>query len=173
MFQISHRFFHGLPQYELPQKQPQKPIKQQEPPPRVIKTTKLGMQIDESSEEDDEDGLLNENGSSYTNNRNRTRNCKNFFGLRLPNDNSNSRANYNYDDNNIAGKSPNSSTDSQKSASSGNQHDWDVLSVNNRRGSIQHQLTHGARKSSVSSSWSIESSTVGLNEMMGFNRGEH
>jgi hypothetical protein len=153
----------------LPQKQLLKGSTQQVEPTRVIKTTKLGMQIDESSEEEEDDPACDHN-TAFAGNR-VTKNGRNFFGLRLPNNNNSNAACaiYSYDDNGLPGKSPHSSSDSQKFACSSSQNDWEVLSANNRRGSSVQQMVHNTtvRKSSITSSWSVsETASIGMFEMM-------
>lgn len=155
-------FYKGLPNYELPNHTTATNTPAIETPPRIIRTTKLGMEIEESDDDDDDeqdciDNSNNKNVSDYIKQGSFTRsllNNKNLFNLRLINGNNLSSRLSSDELSLLPNKSPispysrqTSSTDSQKSAisTSSQNHDWDAAtSIQNRQ-----------RKSSISSSYSV------------------
>lgn len=165
-------FYKGLPNYELPNHTTATNTPAIETPPRIIRTTKLGMEIEESDDDDEQDCIDNSNNknvSDYIKQGSFTRsllNNKNLFNLRLTNGNNLSSRLSSDELSLLPKKSPispysrqTSSTDSQKSAISttSQNHDWDAAtSIQNRQ-----------RKSSISSSYSVTelgSDSLGVNQ---------
>lgn len=127
-------FFKGLPRYELPQRSNSTRSVQRDVKPRIIKTTKLGMQIDDSSSEEEDDESKNRlgNGSRYFLSENK--------------------------------KSPMSQSLYTSSSESQQINDWDNISMtpstHNRRESCLLIGNH-QRRSSISSNWSMSESSSG------------
>lgn len=161
-------FFKGLPCYELPKEAILIP-KKSEVLPHSIKTTKLGMQLDESSsEEDEEDSPPSNIGFA-----------KNVFALKLKNSISSKYVN---NESNIScSKSPvtvysrqTSSSESQKSGNSNLhniQQDWDNLTVGGHTRVGSQKRYQNQRRGSISSSWSLSESSSGNDSNVTINPG--
>lgn len=149
-------FYKGLPNYELPNCA-NRDFKgdSREQPPKVTKTTKLGMEIE--SDEDDDDGAeaakdeqkIIKNGSFSSN----FLKSRNIFNLRLSTESASRLA---FDSNSLPKKSPvtpysrqTSSSDSQKSGNSlqPQSTDWENPPSNGS--------SHRQRRNSISSCYSI------------------
>lgn len=163
-------FYKGLPNYELPQrdKQATAVLQQQQAPPRVIRTTKLGMEIEDSSSEDEyEDTVDRPNTSDNLANaiNQSVRNNRNIFNLRLSNGTSSSKITV--DDSQINKRSPitpysrqTSSSDSQKSAQS------------TKYSTNEFEIPNRNRRSSISSSRSISECSPGAETNIAVNQSE-
>lgn len=168
-------FYKGLPNYEMPTRSNgDLKCDAREQPPKVTKTTKLGMEIE--SDEDEEDGAeaikdehkINKNGSFSSG----FLKSRNLFNLRLSTD---SGSKITFDSNlSLPKKSPitpysrqTSSSDSQKSATSlqPQMTEWESGTPNS--------ASHRQRRNSISSCYSIvegspavESFTMNQSELM-------
>jgi hypothetical protein len=155
-------FYKGLPKYELPSRSNgDAKSEARDHPPKVIKTTKLGMEIESDEDEDDgmeiprEEQKIVKNGSfssSFLKSRN-------LFNLRLSTD---SGSKFTFDLNSpLPKKSPvtpysrqASSTDSQKSANSLQPQ------TNESEGASPNSVIVRARRNSISSCYSISEGCV-------------
>lgn len=163
-------FYKGLPNYEIPSRS-NGDLKSEarELPPKVTKTTKLGMEIDSDEDEDDGADITMKDEQKFVKNGSFSSNflkSRNLFNLRLSTD---SGSRLTFDSNSsLPKKSPvtpysrqTSSSDSQKSANSLQPQisEWESGSPNN--------VLHRQRRNSISSCYSItEGSSATENFMM-------
>lgn len=155
-------FYKGLPTYELPQRSNSSNNNnkivsnkhEDDTPDKVPKTTKLGMTIEESSEEEEVETVS----------RMSVRQGKSFFGLKL----ANGATSRNIEEARKSPMSPysrqTSSSESQRSCSY-SQLDWDLIS-RNRSGSTAMSTTN-LRRGSVSSSFSLSDTSSGNDSAIG------
>lgn len=151
-------FYKGLPNYEIPS-HANGDLKSEarEQPPKVIKTTKLGMEIESDEDEDDGADIMLKDEQKIVKNGSFSSNflkSRNLFNLRLSTD---SGSRLTFDSNlSLPKKSPvtpysrqTSSSDSQKSANSLQPQvtDWESGSPNS--------IHHRQRRNSISSCYSI------------------
>jgi hypothetical protein len=167
-------FYKGLPNYELPQRDIKATavLQQQQAPPRIIRTTKLGMEIEESSSEDEYQDTVDRPASDMGNltnaiNQISNRSNRNIFNLRLSNGTSSSKISA--DDSQLNKRSPitpysrqTSSSDSQKSAQS----------TNTKYSNNDFEIPTRNRRSSISSSRSISECSPGTESNIAVNQSE-
>lgn len=164
-------FYKGLPNYDIPNRlNGDAPCDSREQPPKVTKTTKLGMEIE--SDEDDEESARDEqkiikNGSFGSN----FLKSRNLFNLRLSTD-AGSKFTFDTSISPLPKKSPispysrqTSSSDSQKSANSLQP----PLDLDN---GTPNGVAHRQRRNSISSCYSINEGSSSANETFTMNQSE-
>lgn len=167
-------FYKGIPNYELPQRsQTTIPTQQMinEAPPRVIRTTKLGMELEDSSDETDDtekltefsNGRLNDCTKLTSINSQNSRNTRNLYNLKLSTGNSFS-SKVSMDDSVLNKRSPNTPYSRQTSSSESQKSAHSMLPPNN-----DYETHTKPRRSSISSCWSISESS-GTESTMAVNK---
>lgn len=165
-------WFYGLPNYEIPSRSNgDLKCEPREQPPKVTKTTKLGMEI-ESDEDDDEGVDATKDEQKIVKNNSFSSNflkSRNLFNLRLSTD---TGSRLTLDGNSsLPKKSPvtpysrqTSSSDSQKSANSLQPQvtEWESGSPNS--------VLHRQRRNSISSCYSISETSGALNDNFTMNQ---
>lgn len=141
-------FFKGLPRYELPQRNQITRVSQREVKPKPVKQTKLGMQIDDSSDEDEDTEHDNKNafriGNGSTSRYFFNEDPQSFVNIL----NQNKRSPIS-----PYSRQTSSSESSQVPPSQIGNSEWDAMS--NKKEILSH------RRSSLSSNWSMSESSSG------------